>query len=66
MHALICAAAGLTVSLAAAGVSNAAVRGETARLGGAVQFEMMEGLNFTSVWNLTGDERAIPATETFR
>jgi hypothetical protein len=65
MHSLICAAAGLTVSLAAAGVSNAAVRGNEARFGGAAQFEMMEGLNFTSAWNRSGNERAIPATETF-
>ncbi|MFG0275967.1 MAG: hypothetical protein ACF8QF_13025 [Phycisphaerales bacterium] len=65
MHALICAAAGLTVSLVAAGASEAALRGNEARFGGAEQFRMMEGLNYTSVWNLPGDERAIPATETF-
>lgn len=65
MHALICAAAGLTVSLVAAGVSNAAVRGDATRFNSVDQFRIMEGLNYTSVWNLTGDERAIPATETY-
>jgi hypothetical protein len=65
MHALICAAAGLTVSLTAASVSNAAVRGNEARLNSVAQFEIMEGLNYTSVWNRAGSERAIPATETY-
>lgn len=65
MHALICAAAGLTVSLAAAGVSNAAVRGDATRFNNVEQFRIMEGLNYTSVWNRPADERAIPATETF-
>ncbi|MFG0275968.1 MAG: hypothetical protein ACF8QF_13030 [Phycisphaerales bacterium] len=64
MHALICAAAGLTVSLAAASVSNAAVRGDAARIGGAAQFEVQSGLNYTSAWNI-GDTRDVPATETF-
>lgn len=67
MHALICAAAGLTVSLAAAGVSNAAVRGDAARLGGAPQFQVQEGLTgYTSSWNIDlSTTRDVVAGETF-
>lgn len=67
MHALICAAAGLTVSLGAVSAANAGVRADAAnRLSGAAQFELMDGLTgYTSARNWTST-RAVPYGETFQ
>ena len=66
MHAFLCAAAGLTLSLGAVSAANAGVRADAAnRVSGAVQFQMMEGLTgYTSARNWAGT-RDVIAGETF-
>lgn len=66
MHALICAAAGLTVSLAAGGVAEAqtAPTRPDATLGAVGEFDGTEGISARNLGDFDG-VRAVPAGETF-